>query len=106
MQAEATTPERKFVLTKVGVGDYLLPGNDGRTLWRLRTYEDGASFGLEHYDHDFTRWGLYRYVHPLRSFDIQFTKDELDEWDLWETVDTDFPTRRAAIAEALRMSNA
>lgn len=29
-------PERKYALIKIEAGDYLLPGNDGRTLWRVR----------------------------------------------------------------------
>lgn len=37
---------RKYAMTRLAAGDYLLPSNDGRTLWRLERYEDGAAHGL------------------------------------------------------------
>jgi len=40
------TTARKYVMTRIDKGDYLLPSNDGETLWRIRQYMDGPSWGL------------------------------------------------------------
>lgn len=55
--------ERKYQLIKIEAGDYLLPGNDGETLWRVVKSEDGPSYGLdpEQFPNDFTIWLTYRW---------------------------------------------
>ena len=38
-----TTVARKYALTKIDPGDYLLPSNDATVLYRIRKYTDGPS---------------------------------------------------------------
>ena len=98
--------KRKYIITKISVGDYLLPDNDGCTLWRLRKYEDGVSYGLEQYDHDFTRWSLYRYARHLSADTGPYSLDavDLDDQNEWVLIATDFLMREDAINEAFRIS--
>ena len=35
--------ERKYVITKLREGDYLLPSNDAQTIWRLASHEEDGS---------------------------------------------------------------
>lgn len=98
MQAERTAPERKFVLTKVGPGDYLLPSNDGKTLWRLSTYEDGPSHGLD-WPRDRTFWQVKRWDRPITADDSLAI--DVEDWDRWETVEESLASRREAINAAL-----
>jgi hypothetical protein len=95
--------ERKYVLTKIGKGDYLLPSNDGRTLWRLRTYEDGPSHGLD-WPRDLTFWGIWKWNLPMTTDAGPGSLDTVDpdEWDRWEYVDGAYETRAQAIEAALR----
>jgi hypothetical protein len=108
MQAERTTPERKWVLTKVGPGDYLLPSNDAQTLWRLRSYEDGPSHGLDvNWSRDRTFWELWRW--KGRIDEHEEIAESLDEgrWsDRWEHVESSLASRREAIDAALRLGAA
>ena len=90
-------PDRKYVLTKIARGDYLLPSNSGKTIWRLCTYEDGIEQGL---DHDLgTVWGVWKWV---GGGDVV---DPLD-WGRWEMWESSLRTRVEAIEAALRMGNA
>jgi hypothetical protein len=62
--AGVTKPiERKYALAKIEAGDWLLPGNDGKTLWRLVKSEDGPSYGLDPdtFPDDFTVWLAYKW---------------------------------------------
>lgn len=101
MQAQ-NIPQRKYALTKIQSGDYILPGNDGQTLYRLTTYEDGPSHGLVDWPRDRTFWGVWRYTRRVSeggSLDV-------DNWDDWEMVGTYCETRKDAIDEALRLGAA
>lgn len=95
-----TAPERKHALRKLGVGDYLLLSNDGRTLWRLSRYQDGPSYGLEDMPRDRWFWRVFVCRSP-------FAKDTLpDQYDLgdrslWREEATMLSTRREAIDCAL-----
>ena len=85
--------DRKYVLTKFARGDYLLPSNDGQTIWRLATYEDGIEQGL---DHDLgTVWGVWKWVGHGSTIDPA-------EWGNWEMWDGSLPTRAEAIKVVLR----
>jgi hypothetical protein len=82
--------ERKYVLTKVAPGDYLLPSNDGRTIWRIARYDERPNWRL---------WGLWRWNGPSLGVDVSH-----DGWGLWEMVDSRCETRADAIRQAMRMA--
>jgi hypothetical protein len=98
------TAERKHTLVKVAPGDYLLPSNDGEMLWRITTYEDGPSLGLD-WPRDRTFWGAWKYVGRI-NWREGLTLDQADElvaWGDWDGPWEPFlETRRAAIEAALR----
>jgi len=96
---------RKFALTKIGRGDWLLPSNDGQTLWRLTEYhEDGsASVG-----NDGKNW------RPLRGVFWQTAKftgrlvhdpgllpDDFLDWGHWEVWETGLLKRKYAVEAVL-----
>lgn len=86
--------ERKYALTKIKRGDYLLPSNDGKTIWRLCTYEDGVEQGL---DHDLgTVWGVWKWEGSGDTIDPQ-------DWDRWGMYESSLATRAEAIEAALKM---
>jgi hypothetical protein len=91
----ATTEiRRKYALTKIKRGDYLLPSNDGRTIWRLCAYEDGIEQGL---DHDLgTVWGVWKWTGSGTTVDPE-------DWGAWEMWEGSLRTRAEAIQAALRM---
>lgn len=98
MDERAARPvERKYVLTRLRARDYLLPSNDGRTIWRLLTYEDGPGHGLEvDWPRDRTFWGVWQWTGPVECVDP-------DDWERWEAYDLGmYETRRDAIQAALR----
>lgn len=92
-------PERRYVLTRVEAGDYLLPSNDGAALWRLVRYVDGPSRGLADWPRDRQVWGVYRLARP---FNGTLRPDEVDDLTAWELIESMLETRREAIDVALR----
>jgi hypothetical protein len=96
-----TTIERKYVLRRIGKGDYLLPSNDGATLWRIRTYEDGPSHGLD-WPRDLTFWGLWKWDAPIDT--TGRAKIDPDDPDHWEYYDGTYKTRAEAIRAVLAAS--
>lgn len=93
-----TAAERKYVLTRIKAGDYLLPSNDGRTIWRLSQYEDGPSHGLD-WPKDRQVWGCWRWVGGTIRPGI-----DVEDWSSWEMVASTLATRKEAISEALRIT--
>jgi hypothetical protein len=91
------TVERKYALTRIKAGDYLLPDNDGETVWRVRTYLDGPSMGLVDWERDITLWAIEKWVGRVPVWEAD---DPLDP-DLWEWWESNFKTRREAIDAAL-----
>lgn len=90
-------PERKYALTKIAAGDYLLPSNDGKKLWRIAVYEDGPSHGLDT-PRDRSYWGVWRWTGDVGEGSYVDTTD-WSQWDLWcQSHDT----RAAAINAALK----
>jgi hypothetical protein len=92
--------ERKFALTKVAPGDYLLPGNDERSLWRIAQYQDGESFGLD-MTGDRTYWGAW--IYTRRGAILALLPEDFLEWDYWQMEASSCRTRAEAIAEVERM---
>jgi len=91
------TVERKYAMTRIATGDYLLPSNDAQTLYRLRSYVDGPSGGLD-WPRDRTLWCVARWVGEL---DPNATIETLLDMDRWDDVATCLDTRREAIVAAL-----
>ena len=99
------TVARRWQMVRVSAGDYLLPSNDTRTLWRIYSYE-------EHGDAEIgdgrggwrplrgTFWACARYERPFGSFDV-LTEWDLLEWGNWLTWETTLATRREAVDAAL-----
>jgi hypothetical protein len=88
--------ERKYTLTKVAAGDYLLPANDAKTVWRIMVYEDGPSHGVESMAADRMFWGIWKWRGDPHCIDIA-------AMDRWEMVDSTYETRQQAIDAALKM---
>ena len=87
---------RKYALIKVAAGDYLCPSNDGETLWRFHTYEDGRVAGLE-VDYEVRTFWRAVYI-PLAKVENQPVNDLPGPWDdVWIESDWFLPTRKAAI---------
>jgi hypothetical protein len=113
------TIERKWSMIRLDAGDYLLPSNDRRTLWRVMSYtEDGSAMvddgrgGIRHLT------GTWWQIAKCRVFDVDVSggweesierlpRDLIDPnmfpdyWDVWES---GLRTRRDAVAAALRAS--
>lgn len=91
------TVERKYAMTRLGAGDYLLPSNDARTVWRISRYEDGPSHGLEEWPRDMMVWGAWRYTGPGPAP----SEPEHLNWGYWSMETGPCDTRAEAIQEAL-----
>jgi hypothetical protein len=76
--------ERKYVLTKIAPGDYLLPSNDGKTIWRIHRYTDGPSLGLEDWPRDKEVWGLWRWHKPVEDAGAAVDIENWGRWEFWE----------------------
>lgn len=99
-QADAGTspPARMWQMIRLAAGDYLLPSNDRSTVFRIRRYEDGPSYGVEKMKRDETYWGCWRWMgRPDRLDDIAV--DYFPEG--WATVEEYLPTRQAGIDVAM-----
>lgn len=93
---------RRYAMTKVGAGDYLLPSNDGLTLWRLQRYtEDGSlqqRIGDEWTPVKGTRfWRLLRLTTRMDLLSIVDPDDETS----WVEVESLLRSRTDAIEAAL-----
>lgn len=98
--------ERKYQMITLSRGDYLLPSNDGETLWRLSQYlEDGNA----EYSPDGKTWRELRGKFwmttrcrlPLRQAIEKMDEYFLDDWNNWDTYETLLRSRKLAIEAAL-----
>jgi hypothetical protein len=111
-----STLERRYQMTRVRAGSYLLPSNDAQTLWHIYSFTDGRSYGLDFPDRTF--WGCAKY---LGTYDeaIRAVESDMDEWgyirhdesypsyrSTWKETDTYMDTRAEAIRAALKQENA
>ena len=88
------TVERKYALTRIKAGDYLLPSNDGNTIWRIAKYVEGPSTGIEDWPRDRDVWGVWRRTGSGLYVD-------LNDWDCFAFHGGMYNTRADAIAGAL-----
>ena len=102
MGESGATIERVYALHRIAADDYLLPSNDGLTIWRIARYTDGPSGGLTDWPRDREVWGLWRWRQPHLVASPSHLAN-VDDWNEWEFVDGLFDTRAAAIDEALRI---
>jgi hypothetical protein len=82
------TERRRYVLTKIKAGDYLLPSNDAQTLWRIARDEREG-------------WSVWRWADELSEAIFE----HLDDWGRWECMSQWLRTRGEAIDEAMRMTS-
>ena len=100
-----TIPERKYRMIRMRSGDYLLPGNDGATLWRIcRYWEDGSAERWDGKPLVGWFWQAAKHPRPFESVFASATEDDLLGWDEWECWEMLLPTRQAAIDAAMRAS--
>jgi hypothetical protein len=103
VRMDTETVERRYALTRVRAGDYLLPSNDGKTIWRIKAYdEDGsAQYQDERGWHPILGhfWAVWRYVG--RSVE----RLDPDDWTDWEQWDSSYRTRAEAVRCALRVAS-
>jgi hypothetical protein len=92
----STAVERKYALTKIAPGDYLLPSNDARTIWRIAKYTEGPSSGLKDWARDRDVWGVWRWTEPSRGH------VDTDDWYRWEMEEACCLTRAEAVEAALK----
>jgi len=89
--------ERRYALTKVEAGDYLLPSNDARTLWRIVRGDENAG---EENERLISVWQLWRYYGRVGN--PPNLPDDFLEWSEWELCESWCETRADAIRAALR----
>jgi hypothetical protein len=106
------TIERKYQMIRVSAGDYLLPSNGGKTLWRIRRYyEDGSAVSgrwpnekpiIGYF------WSCARYKTPLQEIPPhvlgEHAEDFLNDWCSWVECASLMKTRSEAVNEALEIS--
>ena len=99
--------ERKYALTRVTSGDYIVPSNDGATLWRISRYtEDGSLSRWETNERGEAVgkgkvvlgqfWMISTYIDPLRRQPENLPDDFLD-WSYWTTWESLLPSRGEAL---------
>lgn len=90
--------DRKYALTKIGTGDWLLPSNDGRILWRIRLYDEEIPVGDDAFETR-ERWGVWKWLGHIAPGAVPDPM-EPEEWDFFEGF---HETRREAIDAALKL---
>lgn len=99
--------ERKYALTRLNAGDYLLPSNDGTTLLRVSSYvEDGS--GGNYIAGKWTPvvgtfWNCYRFIGTMTEAEriLIDDPDTLLDWDEWREIECGLRTRKEAIQSGL-----
>lgn len=95
-----STVERKYALIRIQAGDYLLPGNDGKMMFRIASYTDGPTNGLD-IPRDRKFWGCWEWAERP---EMLRTVDDPTDWGHWEQIEGLCETRQQAIDSALRYS--
>lgn len=83
-------------MTRISAGDYLLPSNDGQTLWRIYRYTDEYVDGETGRDRRLKCWGTAKFRRPIETaLDV----DDLLDWEYWDHWAT-YLTRAEAVEAA------
>jgi hypothetical protein len=90
------TIERKYVMIKLGAGDWLLPHNDGRRIFRLARYVDDVDISLSAR----TFWAVHKF--PGTPQQLIDRPNLVQDWDGWEYVEGNLSSRAEAIQAVLR----
>lgn len=100
----AMKTERKYKMTRVRAGSYLLPSNDGETLWHIYRFEDGRSYGLQD-EPDRMWWGCARFRGTFEEASASVIRDLMDMDYIsdrrWTETGSYFRSRAGAIEYAL-----
>lgn len=95
--------ERKYAMTRVSGGSYLLPSNDGQTLWHIYSFMDGRSYGLNEPDRRW--WACARFIgtydQAVRAVEQNVENYGYIHRDTFRETDSYLPTRAEAIRRAL-----
>lgn len=84
------SPKRKYAMRKgPTTSDWLLPGNDGKTLWRL-SKEDST---------DGPGWCLWRWHGQIGDY---IDSETLKDWSQWDLEERCHPSRKSAMTAALK----
>jgi hypothetical protein len=87
--------DRKYQMTRVRRGDYLLPSNDAQTLYRIHAYHEDGSAGFTG-----TFWGVMRWPDGMPT-DADVQHEDFLDWDRWREVSWGHRSRAAAIKDVL-----
>lgn len=101
--------ERRYAMIHVKAGDYILPSNDAKQLWRIYRYDEDGSAEYGNYENGVwvgrkiigTFWATARYDRPFHNAG-EWTDPDFLEWNNWLTWETSLPSRKAAVESALR----
>ena len=91
---------RRYSMTRIRDGDYLLPSNDAQTLWRITRYtEDGSAAWVDPdngSEHPIVGifWSAAKYNGSLDRL-----PDDLTDWEHWDHWSDMHRTRREAVVE-------
>lgn len=91
--------ERKYAITKIEAGDYILPSNDAKTLWRIQKL--GSVGGSEdNVEWDWSEAGWY--VSKYNQYVDQTLQIDVDDWSFWTDWSGPYATRAEAVKDVIR----
>lgn len=93
-----TQVERKYAMTHIDKGDYLLPSNDGQTIWRIRKYDEEFIGPDSETVEVKEQWGIWRWQGSTLT---AFSAAEIEDWSRWEFYEGFHPRRKDAVNSAL-----
>jgi hypothetical protein len=98
--------QRKYQMTRIEAGDYLVPSNDSTELWRFTRYEEDGSLADDDGGNKvvgmFWRAGRFNGTLDQAQALMNRDPDEFLDWSRWFEQDSLLPSRKAAIEVMLR----
>ena len=92
---------RKYAMTRIEAGDYLLPSNDAKRLYRLTSYTDGPTYGLVDWPRDRVVWAVDLFTgSPDEGERLARAVEDYGSGD-WHRIADYLDTRGAAIEQAI-----